>query len=334
MSVVPHPSKGPGWWQIIYYPTGRKKQERIAVEGTREEAEAHEQDLRLECRNDIGNLSHPRLNQVVPEFMMHYSLDHLPAGVYNMRRYMRYMIEFFGNHLFPAITPREIERYKHHRLAQGIARTTINKEISGLNKLLEYAESCGYCRAFKSKRFPNKLTKAPLPDVPTRAECLAFIDSCIWPACGLFACLYYAGLRRNEAATMTVERMHMDRGMFIVLGKGHKERGVPIAADLFPYLRRRLSEIDTGLLWTSKSGSPLTDLRPHIKWAKKRAGITRRFYPHLLRHAFGTHSTMDGIGIRSLQRMMGHTVSTTTEIYTTLADEFLVEDIKKFGGRR
>lgn len=248
-----------------------------------------------------------------------------------MRRYMRYFVKFFGNHQFSATTQLEIERYKHSRLEQGIARTTINKELSGLNKLIEYAASRGYCRAFKGKRFPNKLTKAPLPDVPTREECLAFINVQDWPACGFFACLYFAGLRKAEAAYLEAENVYLGRSLMIVRGKGNKQRAVPIADELRPYLEWRLKEVQSGYIWTNKAGKPLYSVKSHVYWGKKRAGLERPFYPHLMRHAFGTHSTMSGIGIRSLQRMMGHSVSTTTEIYTTLSDNFLVEEIKKFG---
>jgi len=333
MSVNQHPTKGPGWWQIRYRPGGAKgKQEAIVFPGTRDEAVMYEHQLRLEARGSRPLSTLPKLTEVVPEFMRHYELDHLPAGIYNMRRYMRRFVEFFGGQQLASITTPDVERYKHHRLSLGISRSTINKETSGLNKLLEYGASHGYCLAMKTRRFPAKFTKAPLPDVPTREECLAFIHVLDWPACGFFACLYYAGLRKAEAAYMTAENVYLARGLMIVRGKGNKQRAVPIAVELRPFLERRLSEVSTGYIWTNSAGKPLYAVKSHVYWGKKRAGLDRPLYPHLMRHAFGTHSTMAGIGIRSLQRMMGHTTSQTTEIYTTLSDQFLVEEIQKFKG--
>jgi len=332
MSVRQHPTKGPGWWQIIVYPEGRKGKQRVIVfEGSLAEAEELAHAIRLEIRGEDRPLATlPKINQVVPDFMRWYGLDHLPAGVIVMRRYMRYMVQHFGNRQLASITHADFERYKQDRLAEGIARVTINKEISALNQLIAYGAERGYCRAIKGKRFAAKLTKSPLPDVPTREECERFISAMLWPAQGFFACLYYAGLRKAEAAGLTAESVYLDRGMMIVRGKGNKQRAVPIASDLRPYLERRLAEIDSGLLWTNRHGRPLYDVRPHVKWALRRSGLSRRLYPHLLRHGFGTHGTMAGIGIRAMQKMLGHSSSQTTEIYTTLADEWLTEEIKRF----
>ncbi len=76
----------------------------------------------------------------------------------------------------------------------------------------------------------------------------------------------------------------------------------------------------------------MSDLDKMIDLAKARAGITRRIYPHLLRHAFGTHATMGGVNLRTLQIAMGHTSSHTTEIYTTLGSNAIIDELTgKFG---
>lgn len=325
---------GPGFWQIIYYAKidGKLKQKRKAFAGSREDAVALEHTLRLEANKEHRIATMPRINQVVPAFMAWYELDHLHSGVVVMRRYMGYFLNRFGTRQLATITRSDFEEYKQDRRQQGVKPNTINKEISALNQLIAWGSERGYCLAFKGRRFPAKMSKSPLPDVPTREECLKFIDALTWPAQGMFACLYYAGLRRGEAAGLTKEMVFLDRGMMIVRGKGNKQRAVPIADGLVPYLEKRIGEVESGLLWTNKHGKPMTDLREHIKWAKKRAGITRRIYAHLMRHSFGTFGTMDGIGLRAMQKIMGHSNVQTTELYTTLADSFLVEEIKKFGG--
>ncbi|HBA73497.1 MAG TPA: hypothetical protein DCZ63_15285 [Geobacter sp.] len=335
MSIHPHPTH-PGWWQIKYYPEGKKGGVKVFTlkGGTIDDARIFELDLRRESKTTGNQLSPlPTIAEAIPLFVNHYRLEHLSSGVEVMARYMARWSQIIGKLKFATISTATVEEYKHRRIADGIAPTSINKELSALSGLLKWAVDQGYCQEVKIKRFPAKMTKAPLPNVPTREEVLALIDCMIWPKCGLFACLYYAGLRKSEAANLTADKVHLDHGILIVRGKGNKERPVPIVDELRPYLVRRIGEVeDGGLLWSSRSGARITDLKKIIKLAKGRAGLTRHFYPHLLRHAFGTHATQAGVNLRSLQYAMGHTTSQTTEIYTTLSSEAIIKEVRgKFG---
>lgn len=334
MSIHPHPTH-PGWWQIKHYPDGKKGGVKVLVlkGGSIDDARTIENDLRRESKgvgNQISNL--PTISEAIPFFIQYYRLEHLPSGVVVMARYMARWARIVGKVKFASINTAVIEDYKHRRIADGIKLTSINKELSAFSGLLKWAIDKGYCQEVKIKRFPAKMTKSPLPDVPTREEVLALIDGMIWPKCGLFACLYYAGLRASEAENLTTDKVHLDHGLMIVRGKGNKERPVPIVDELRPYLLKRIAEGKDGLMWASRSGNKITDLKKIIKLAKERAGLTRHFYPHLLRHAFGTHATQAGVNLRSLQYAMGHTTSSTTELYTTLSSAAIIKEISgKFG---
>lgn len=336
MSTVPHPSH-PGWWIIKYYPQGKKgglKTETIKG-GTLAQARAIEMQLRREARGlgQVGDVS-PTIAEAIPYFLDDYRLDHLPGGVAVMARYLARWSGELGNLRFSMLAPRLIDEYKRRRLAAGIKPATINKELSALSSIARWAKERNYCATLPEiKRFPRKLTKAPLPDVPTREELLALINCIRWPACGLFACLYFAGLRASEASGLRAEQIHLEAGMMIVRGKGNKERVVPIVDELRPVLARRLGEISTGLLWPTRAGKRITDLKKYIAVAKVSAGIKRHIHPHLLRHAFGTHATMSGVGLRSLQYAMGHSSPVTTEVYTTLSSQAIIDDVRKFGKR-
>ncbi len=302
----------------------------IAVEGTRQDALAWEAGLKRETKGFEQISIFPKISEVVPYYLEHYKLDHLSPG--NIARYLDLWRPYIGNMQFTSINSTLIERYKHHRLNLDIKPTSINKELSALSGLCKWAQKKGYCQEIKIERFPQKMTKAPLPDVPTKEEVLALINCMIWPRCGLFFCLYYGGLRKSEAIYLKVEDVHLDRGVMLVTGKGNKQRVVPIVEELKPVIQKRLREVQSGLLWTTKTGNPITDLKKIIKLAKERAGLKWHVYPHLLRHAFGTHCTMGGIGVRQLQQIMGHSNVTTTEIYTTLSSTAIIDDlVGKFG---
>ncbi len=327
MSVVPHPSH-PGWWQIKYYPDGKKGGLQVkAVNCTRETALALEADLRRKNREAKQvALTVPTLAEVVPFYLKKYELDHLSPGM--VSRHLDYWRQFIGRYKLTAITTREIEQYKHKRLDEGAKPTTINKELSSLSGLLKWAKREGFiAKVIEIERFPGKMTKAPFPNVPTREEVLALLDGMIWPQCGLFCCLYFAGLRADEARNLKAEDIHLDRSCMIVRGKGNKQRVAVVVKSLRPILDRRLKEVPSGLLWTTRKGLPMNDLDQYIKWAAKRVGLDRHINPHLLRHAFGVHSTLAGVGMRALQFNMGHTSIQTTTIYTQLAAEDIINEI-------
>ncbi len=335
MSVVPHPTHT-GWWHVKCYPGGKKGGLKVFTlkDCTKEEALGYERALRQQARGTTAITADlPTINEAIPHFLQYYRLDHLPTGIEKMSLYTEYWRAAVGKMKFASLTPELVEHYKRQRLDAGIKPTTINKELSALSSLVKWATEKGYRRGdFKIRRFPAKMTKAPLPDVPTREEVLALIDAMIWPRCGLFACMYYGGLRAGEATTMTAERTSIAHGVIVVRGKGNKERPVPIVDSLRPYLVKRLQEVSKGMLWTTRSGAQITDLKKIIRLARERAGIDRHIYPHLLRHAFGTHATQLGVNLRTLQYAMGHTSSKTTEIYTTLGAEAIKLEITgKFG---
>lgn len=330
MSVHPYPKK-PGVWYIAYRPDGRKgRQVRVPFEGTQEEALLLEAELRRQNRTTPLS-AFPRLEEAAPDYMAWYRLSHLQSGAERTARSLQHILGFFGRYQFTAIAATMVDKYKARRLEDGVKPTTINKELACLSGFCRWAHRQGFCQPVKVERFPNKMTRAPLPDVPTRAEVLALITAMIWPRCGLVACLYFGGMRVGEAVGLTVERVSLAMGVMIVTGKGNKERVIPIAADLLPYLVRRLSEVPGGRLWETGQAKRF-DLRASIEAACKRAGITRHIHPHLLRHAFGVHCTEAGMGLRSLQQIMGHSTSQVTELYSRLAAEALKREMAKYGG--
>jgi integrase/recombinase XerD len=330
MSIRPHPTKGPGFWYITYRPEGRKgKQVNRVFEGTKGEALAAEARIRRE--NKASKISaFPQLSEAAPEFIGAYELDHQPSGTDRTRRSLKILLKFFGKELFTSITPGLIDHYKEQRLKDGVTPSTINKELAALSSFCKWASEQGYCQPIKIKRFPPKLTRAPFPNVPSQIEMLAIINSMDWPKCGLFACMYLGGLRSAEAINLKAETILIDQGIMLVTGKGNKERVVPIIINLEPILKKRLREISTGLMWPKRDGTPYVDLRSAIKWAAKRAGITRHINPHLFRHAFGVHTTESGVNLRQLQQVMGHSSSSTTELYSRLAADSLKKEFGKF----
>jgi len=157
--------------------------------------------------------------------------------------------------------------------------------------------------------------------------------------------LYSCGLRVSELVNLRLTDLFFDDGYVRVLGKGNKERLVPIGrkaiADINMYLPQRIMVSITvdaksgNIVFLNRRGKQLTREMVFliIKKYAKAAGITRNISPHTLRHSFATHLVEGGADLRAVQEMLGHESILTTEIYTHLDKEFLRETILKFHPR-
>jgi integrase/recombinase XerD len=144
--------------------------------------------------------------------------------------------------------------------------------------------------------------------------------------------LYATGLRVSELVGLTVDRLRLDPGFIRVIGKGRKERLVPLGDSAIRWIDRYQQEARAELdrkrvpeLFLNHRGGPLTRqgfwkiLRGH----GLKAGIRTRLSPHVVRHSFATHLVENGADLRAVQMMLGHSSLTTTEIYTHVARERL-----------
>jgi integrase/recombinase XerD len=145
---------------------------------------------------------------------------------------------------------------------------------------------------------------------------------------------YACGLRLAELRSLRIEHVHLDAGFLTVVGKGDKERVVPVGRRALESLRRYLSlrpqlvrPRSPSVLFLTSRGMPFAHvtLWKRIKDAVRLAGIERPVTPHMLRHSFATHLLANGADLRVIQELLGHASVSTTEIYTHVASERLRE---------
>ncbi|MDT8364608.1 MAG: site-specific tyrosine recombinase XerD [Nitrosomonas sp.] len=145
--------------------------------------------------------------------------------------------------------------------------------------------------------------------------------------------LYATGLRVSELVTLQISQVRQDMGIVHVLGKGNKERLVPLGEEALHWLTQYLQQarliiLDTkhsGTLFVTTHGGAMTRQAFWylIKRHALRAGISKPLSPHTLRHAFATHLLNHGADLRVVQLLLGHTDIATTQIYTHIARERL-----------
>lgn len=149
----------------------------------------------------------------------------------------------------------------------------------------------------------------------------------------LLEVLYATGLRVSELIALTMDSINFNEATIRVIGKGNKERLVPLGEESLAWVHRYLasaraeivSNRPTNALFPSNRGKPMTrqNFWYVIKRYATRAGISKHLSPHTLRHAFATHLLNHGADLRAVQMMLGHASLSTTQIYTRVATERL-----------
>jgi integrase/recombinase XerD len=154
---------------------------------------------------------------------------------------------------------------------------------------------------------------------------------------------YASGLRLSELKNLRLEQLHLEAGFITVIGKGNKERVVPVGKKAVEAIERYLGAGRPKLVTTkspanlflTKRGTPFASvtLWLRIKNRVRRSGISKNITPHMLRHSFATHLLENGADLRVIQEMLGHANIGTTEIYTHVAGQRLREVHRKFHPR-
>lgn len=156
--------------------------------------------------------------------------------------------------------------------------------------------------------------------------------------------MYSCGLRVSETITLKISDLYLDIGFIKVVGKGNKERLVPIGSTAVKQIKlyrehvRSHINIKKGaedILFLNRRGNGLSRVMIFLilKDVTEKSGIKKNVHPHTLRHSFATHLVEAGADLRAVQEMMGHKSITTTEIYTHLDRSYLRDTLLKYHPR-
>ena len=203
---------------------------------------------------------------------------------------------------------------------------------------LNVAENLSLPRRWK--RLPKALSGTEMdkllrPESPATPESLC--DQAI------LELAYASGLRLSELRNLRLEQMHLEAGFITVIGKGNKERVVPVGQPAVQALNRYLEtgrpKLTTpktpGNVFLTRRGTAFAavTLWLRIKHRVRRAGVERNITPHMLRHSFATHLLEHGADLRVIQELLGHASIGTTQIYTHVTGNRLREIHRKFHPR-
>lgn len=228
----------------------------------------------------------------------------------------------------------------------GLEASSQARILSGLRAFIRYLQMERYVEDNPAELLEMPAPQRKLPVVLTVEEIDAMIsriDTTKPEATrnrAIIECLYGCGLRVSELATLRLSHIHFDDSYLRVLGKGRKERLVPLGSFTQHYILEYLKDRSLihpvngyeDFLFLSRLGRAINRVSVFIiiKNLARAAGIKKVISPHTFRHSFATHLLENGADLRAVQEMLGHASITTTEIYTHLDRRFLAETLHQY----
>ena len=259
-----------------------------------------------------------------------------PSTVDAYRRDLTHVGERLGKPVGSATTD-DLRTYLAGLRADGLAPATISRRVSAVRSFFAHQVLLGARGDNPAAELetPRRRPKLPRTLSPGEAERLIEAANGTTPRAlrdaALVELLYGAGLRVSEAVGLERAGVDLDDRLVRCIGKGNKERVVPIGRSAAQALRRYLSRgrpyLDRRLrpeLFLNAKGGPLTRAGAFLilrRLAEKAGLEPDRVHPHLLRHSFATHLLEGGADLRSVQEMLGHADLATTQIYTHVSDK-------------
>ena len=242
-------------------------------------------------------------------------------------------------------TRKDIEKFLSERKEQGSKSRTVARNKVSIVNLYKFLVMENYIsknptdnlEVIRLKRvLPESLTTEEVDDllsVHNEKTDKGLRDKAI------FELMYSSGLRVSEICSLKIEDIFFDEKYLKICGKGKRERIVPINDKALDILKRYIQTSRVVMVKGKKTSELFLNFRGDkisrvgiwkiVKEAMKKSGIEKNVYPHTLRHSFATHLIQHGADLRSVQRMLGHSDITTTEIYTHVDSAHLKKQIAK-----
>lgn len=246
-------------------------------------------------------------------------------------------------------TPDTLNSFIYNSSKKNSPRSQARK-ISGLKSFFKFLVFEGYLKSSPMSNIESPKLGRKLPDILNVEEISQMISSInIKEKFGqrnktIIEILYGTGIRVSELIELKISNIFFKENLIRVLGKGDKERFVPIGLkakkSIIDYINnnrkyQKIEESSNDILILSKYGKKITRhmIFTLIKNISKKSGITKKISPHTFRHSFASHLLKNGADLRTIQLILGHENITTTEIYTHLDSKHLLNVMKKYHPR-
>ena len=238
---------------------------------------------------------------------------------------------------------------REDRAAARLSSESLYLQIAALRAFYKYAENEKLLPANVAENLslPRRWHRLPKALANDEIEKLLVSETPETPSSlcdqAILELAYASGLRLSELRSIRLEQLQLESGFVLVIGKGNKERVVPLGRKAVAAMQRYLdagrpklvTKRSPANVFLTKRGTPFSSvtLWLRVKRRATRAGIARNVTPHMLRHSFATHLLEHGADLRVIQELLGHANISTTEIYTHVAGSRLRDVHRKFHPR-
>jgi len=247
-----------------------------------------------------------------------------------------------SNRSLQSVRREDLLKYLADRMGSGIKARSTARALSCLRSFYRYLLREKVIKVDPTLRIDNPKLGRPLPDSLTESdvERLLAAPDLTTPIGirdrAMLEVLYACGLRVTELVSLRLTDMNLQQGVLRVMGKGSKERLVPLGEEAISWLQRFIQEsrdellkknLSEDVVFPSNQGKMMTrqTFWHRIKIHAQDAGIKKKLSPHTLRHAFATHLVNHGADLRVVQLLLGHSDLSTTQIYTHIAQQRMKE---------
>lgn len=284
---------------------------------------------------------------------MHQTIDLFIQYLINERRYSPETARAYDNDLkefadfiestgethYDAITYQDIRYFIGHLSERNLSRRTIARKLSSLRAFYKYLTRMGWIESNPMNLVQYSVKENVLPDFFYEDELNQLLDAVAHSTSpqqplqrAVLETLYATGMRVSELSNLTLDQVEFDWGIIRVIGKGDKERIVPlgdIASEaLQTYIHGMRQETNIQQLpnvFVSVTGKVLspTTIRKLLDTIVEESGLNLSIHPHKLRHSLATHLLNNGADLRSVQELLGHEDLSSTQIYTHVTKDKL-----------
>jgi len=289
------------------------------------------------------------MHQLIIEFLDHCSVErglseHTRMAYHNDLRQAVQYLEAHGVSSWQEVNRLSLTAFVRDLRERDLAPSSIARKVASLKSFFQFLVRDGLLERDPSAELERPKTARYLPRVLNQAEITRLVEQPVdLRDRAILELLYAGGFRVSELTRVNVLDLDLEAGTVRCLGKGGKERIVPIGraavraiegylSDLRPRLRPRQAE---RALFLNYAGRRLTrqGIWKVVKEAARDAGIQKDITPHTLRHTFATHLIENGADLRAVQEMLGHADISTTQLYTHLSKR-RIKDVYRAAHRR
>ncbi|MFC1703726.1 site-specific tyrosine recombinase XerD [Candidatus Omnitrophota bacterium] len=293
------------------------------------------------------------MKELIDDFLNYLSVERglakntLEAYRRDLKKYIKYLKR--KNISDPnRITREEVSSFMFTQKDKGLSMNSISRNLVAIKVFHRFLAREGFIKEDRTSLIDSPRLWKRIPEVLSRDEIESIIKS-VYPRDtasirdkALVELMYATGMRVSEVVNTKLDDVNLEIGFIRCIGKGQKERIIPVGKSAVLALQRyleksrpKLSKQPTKSVFLNRSGKKISrqSIWKMIKKYAKIAKVKKQIKPHTIRHSFATHLLERGADLRAVQEMLGHSNISTTQIYTHINKDRLKEIHRKFHPR-